>query len=189
MRNSLLSSSLLMARTCTRCTISHLLRGRQDQKRATLDPRARAESALGGLTCGYGGQWPESGHLSHCCVLYLHVEHSSPAQVRATWRSICRGNGPVRHRIAASRRPASEQVNRLSDDFARALEVRPGRQAGCTREELSGTKRSVVSHRGTLTGNAAGWHRFGIDLSRKTRPVIGSAQVRRLEHLRASLDP
>jgi hypothetical protein len=31
MRNSLLPSSLSMARTCTRCTISHLLRGRQDQ--------------------------------------------------------------------------------------------------------------------------------------------------------------
>jgi len=58
--------------------------------------------------------------LSRCCVLHLHIEHSSPAQVRATWRSICRRNGPVRHRIAASRRPASEQVNRLSDDFARA---------------------------------------------------------------------
>jgi hypothetical protein len=31
-------SSLSMARTCTRCTISHLLRGRQDQTRATVNP-------------------------------------------------------------------------------------------------------------------------------------------------------
>jgi hypothetical protein len=34
MRNNLLPSSLSIARTCTRCTISHLLRGRQDQTRA-----------------------------------------------------------------------------------------------------------------------------------------------------------
>src|SRR4051794_62411 len=32
-RRSRLPSSLLMDRTCTRCTISHLLRGRQDQTR------------------------------------------------------------------------------------------------------------------------------------------------------------
>jgi hypothetical protein len=38
------------------------------------------------LTCGYGGQRPESGLLSHRCALHLDGEHSTPAQVRATWR-------------------------------------------------------------------------------------------------------
>src|SRR4051794_34695357 len=88
----------------------------------TLRPtsRARAKSVLRGLTCGYGGQRPKSGLLSPRCALYLHGEHSAHVQVGATRRSVCRSAGPE---SAADRRlstPASEQVNRLSDDFARA---------------------------------------------------------------------
>src|SRR4051794_3058591 len=82
---------------------------------------ARAKSALRGLTCGYGGQRPRSGLLSHRCALYLHGEHSAHVQVSATQRSVCRSDGPE---LAADRRlstPVSEQVSRLSDDFARAL--------------------------------------------------------------------
>src|SRR3954453_7958639 len=86
-----------------------------------VSPRARAKSALRGLTCGYGGQRPRSGLLSHRCALYLHGEHSAHVQVSATQRSVCRSDGPE---LAADRRlstPVSEQVTRLSDDFARAL--------------------------------------------------------------------
>jgi hypothetical protein len=57
MRNNLLPSSLSMARTCTRCTISHLLRGRQDQTSATVDPpRPGAKDP--------GGRVPEAGEGS-----------------------------------------------------------------------------------------------------------------------------
>src|SRR4051812_30462790 len=63
--------------------------------------RARAKSALRGLTCGYGGQRPKSGLLSHRCALYLHGEHSAHVQVSATRRSVCRSDGPE---LAADRR-------------------------------------------------------------------------------------
>ena len=46
--------------------------------------RARAKSALRGLTCGYGGQRPRSSLLSRRCALHLHGEHWTRAQVRAT---------------------------------------------------------------------------------------------------------
>src|SRR3712207_2109180 len=49
------------------------------------DRRARAKSALRGLTCGDDGQRPESGCLGHRYALPLHGDHSTPAQVRATW--------------------------------------------------------------------------------------------------------
>src|SRR4051794_29952084 len=46
-RSSRLPSSLLMARTCTRCTISHLLRGRQDQTRpASITPKSATRRRL-----------------------------------------------------------------------------------------------------------------------------------------------
>ena len=64
-------------------------------------PRARAKSALRGLTCGYGGQRPRSSLLSHRCALHLHGEHLTRAQVRATWRSVSRCDGRSRHRVAA----------------------------------------------------------------------------------------
>src|SRR3954454_15478061 len=83
--------------------------------------RARAKSALRGLTCGFGGQRPESGLLSHDCAPDLHGQHSAPAQVRATWWLIWRRDGPdsIPNRSLAT--PASGQVSRPSDDFARAL--------------------------------------------------------------------
>ncbi len=56
--------------------------------RANIGPalplRARAKSALRGLTCGFGGQQPQSSLLSQDCALDLHGQHSAPAQVRAT---------------------------------------------------------------------------------------------------------
>src|SRR4051794_4267793 len=45
MRNSRLPSSLLITRTCTRCTISHLLRGRQDQTTRDSSPRVQSARA------------------------------------------------------------------------------------------------------------------------------------------------
>src|SRR3954453_19953513 len=66
--------------------------------------RARAKSALCGLSCGYGGQWPASGLLSHRCALHLDDEHSTPAQVRATWRRSVEATAQIRRRIAVSLR-------------------------------------------------------------------------------------
>src|SRR3954449_6284503 len=83
--------------------------------------RARAKSALRGLTCGFGGQRPESRLLSHDCALDLHGQHSAPAQVRATWWLIWRRDGPDSTPDGSLSTPASAQVNCLSDDFARAL--------------------------------------------------------------------
>jgi hypothetical protein len=89
-----------------------------------------------GLTCGYGGQWRESGLLNYGCAPYLHVEHSTPAQVRATWRSVCRRDGPDSAPGRSLSTPESAQVNRLSDDFARALvEARSPGMAAVPREE------------------------------------------------------
>src|SRR3954447_2655274 len=45
-------------------------------------PRARAKSALRGVTCDYGSQRPVPGPSSHRRVLHLHSEHSTAAQVR-----------------------------------------------------------------------------------------------------------
>jgi hypothetical protein len=87
---------------------------------STLHARARAKSALPGLTCGYGGEWQESGLLNYGCALYLHGEHSTPAQVRVIWWSVWRRDGPDSAPDRSLSTPASEQVNRLSDDFARA---------------------------------------------------------------------
>jgi hypothetical protein len=72
------------------------------QKPVRVRCRARAESALSGLTCGYGGQRLESRLLSHRCALHLHGELSTPAQVRTTGWSVSRRNGQSRHRIEAS---------------------------------------------------------------------------------------
>jgi hypothetical protein len=78
------------------------------------------------LTCGDGAQWPESGLLSHRGALHLPGGHSTPTLLRATWRSVCRRDGL---RLGPDRSlftPGSEQVSRLSDDFARALDDTPG---------------------------------------------------------------
>jgi hypothetical protein len=48
--------------------------------------RARAKSALRGVTCDYGSQRPAPAPSSHRRVLHLHSEHSTAAQVRATLR-------------------------------------------------------------------------------------------------------
>jgi hypothetical protein len=66
-------------------------------------------------------QRPESCLLSHDCALDLHGQHSAPAQVRATWCLIWRRDGPDSTPDRSLSAPASAQVNRLSDDFARAL--------------------------------------------------------------------
>jgi transposase len=47
---------------------------------------------------------PASGLLSHRGALHLHGEHSTPAQVRATWRRSVEATAQIRHRIAASPR-------------------------------------------------------------------------------------
>ena len=91
------------------------------QVSAAWTGRARAKSALRGLTCGYGGQRPASGLLSRRCALHLDGEHLTQAQVGATWRSVSGRDGPESTPDRSLSTPASEQVNRLSDDFARAL--------------------------------------------------------------------
>ena len=53
---------------------------------ARISHRARAKSALRGVTCDYGSQRPAPGPSSHRRVLHLHSEHSTAAQVRATLR-------------------------------------------------------------------------------------------------------
>jgi Putative transposase of IS4/5 family (DUF4096) len=62
-----------------------------------------------GLTCGYGGQRSELRLVNHGCAIYLHGEHSAPAEVRATWRSVRRRDGRHLHRIATSPRQHSRR--------------------------------------------------------------------------------
>src|SRR3954452_8024411 len=81
--------------------------------------------SLPGLTCRYSGQRPESGVLSHDCALDLHGQYSAPTQVRATWWLIWRPDGPDSTPDRSLSTSASAQVNRLSDDFARALGATP----------------------------------------------------------------
>src|SRR3954447_9266725 len=83
--------------------------------------RARAKSALRSLTCGYGDQRPRSILLSRRCAPHLHGEHLTQAQVGATWRSVSGRDGPDLAPDRSLSTRESEQVNRLSDDFARAL--------------------------------------------------------------------
>src|SRR4051812_3813677 len=69
-----------------------------------VSTRARAKSALRGLTCGYGGQQPRTSFLSRRYVLHLQGEHSTRAQVRATRRRPLDATARSRHRIAVSLR-------------------------------------------------------------------------------------
>jgi hypothetical protein len=68
-----------------------------------------------------GSSGPESDPRAPSVASRLHGEHSTPAQVRATRRSISRRrssySAPDRSLVMA----ASGQVSRLCDDFARAL--------------------------------------------------------------------
>ncbi len=75
------------------------------------------------LTCGYGGKRPESVLLSNHCALHLHGEHSLTAEVRTLWRSVCRRDSPDAAPDRSLSTAAFEEVNCLSDDFARALLV------------------------------------------------------------------
>ncbi len=59
--------------------------------------------------------------LSRRCAPRLHGEHLTQAQVGATWRSVFGRDGPESAPDRSLSAPASEQVNRVSDDFARAL--------------------------------------------------------------------
>ena len=63
--------------------------------------------------------------------LHLDGEHSTPAQVRATWRSVCRRKDPDSALDHSPSAAASEQVNRLPHDFARALKPDPGIRNRC----------------------------------------------------------
>src|SRR3954452_15332018 len=74
----------------TRRPITYLLIGLL----SLFGTHAVAKSAPRGLTCGYGAQRPESGLLNHGCAVYLHVERSAPAQVRAIWWSVWRNGRP-----------------------------------------------------------------------------------------------
>src|SRR3954447_2818147 len=73
------------------------------------------------LTCGYRRQRPESDHLRCRCGLHLHGEPAPPGQVRATWRSVSRQDIPDPATDRGLTAAVFEQVNRLFDDFARAL--------------------------------------------------------------------
>src|SRR4051812_45259383 len=83
--------------------------------------RAVAKSAMCYLTCGYRRQRPESGHSRCRCGLHLHGEPAPPGQVRATWRSVGRQDIPDPAPDRGLTAAVFEQVNRLFDDFARAL--------------------------------------------------------------------
>jgi hypothetical protein len=87
----------------------------------TDDDQGPCKVSFAGLTCGYGGQRPRSSLLSRRCAPHLHGEHLTQAQVGATWRSVSGRDGPESAPDRSLSTPASEQVNRPSDDFARAL--------------------------------------------------------------------
>jgi Flavin-binding monooxygenase-like len=74
--------------------------------------RARAKSAVRGLTCGYGGRRPELCLLRYHCALHLHGGHWTPAEVRAISRSVRRRDGPGSTPDRTLLTPASAQVNR-----------------------------------------------------------------------------
>ncbi len=57
LRSSWLPSSLLIGRTCTRWTILHLLRGRQDQTSATVHPRKTSARDAGRCVTKRGEGW------------------------------------------------------------------------------------------------------------------------------------
>src|SRR3954469_11341151 len=97
--------------------------GRPNMKPPGRGSRARAKSALRGLTCGYGAQRPRWSLLSRRCAPHLHGEQLTQAQVGATWRSVSGCDGPESAPDHSLSTPASEQVKRLHDDFARALGV------------------------------------------------------------------
>src|SRR3954454_13321593 len=73
--------------------------------------RAGGEQAL--ASTGPGG--------ASCRLSDLHGHRSAPAQVRATWWLIWRRDGSDSTSDRSLSAPASAQVNRLSEDFARAL--------------------------------------------------------------------
>src|SRR3954465_9896629 len=56
--------------------------GRLRSESYRWSPRVRAKSALRCLTCGYGGQQPESDLMDHHYAFHVHREHSSSAQVK-----------------------------------------------------------------------------------------------------------
>src|SRR5947208_577090 len=93
------------------------------KRRARCCCRAPAKSVLPGLTCGYGSQRPRSSFLSCRSALHLHGANLTRAQVRATWRPVSRRDGPESAPDRSLSTPAFEQVSRLFDDFARALDV------------------------------------------------------------------
>src|SRR3712207_2326084 len=66
--------------------------------------RARAKSALRGLTCSYGGQRPEAGLLHHGYALYLQVSTRLLARSERCGGPSVDPTAPIRHRIAASLR-------------------------------------------------------------------------------------
>src|SRR4051812_16507789 len=68
-----------------------------------------------------GGSGPELDPRAPSVASRLHGEHSTPAQVRATRRSVSRRRGPYSEPDRSLVRAASGQVSRLCDDFARAL--------------------------------------------------------------------
>jgi hypothetical protein len=120
-----------------------------DEPLAGLTPgrgelRARAKSALRGLTCGYGGQRPRSSLLSRRCAPHLHGEHLTQAQVGATWRSVSGRDGPESAPDRSLSTPASEQVNRVSDDFARALPLAPDKWALMAVDRYAADDRSLL---------------------------------------------
>src|SRR3954447_16311521 len=78
---------------------------------------------------------------------HLHGEYSTVAQVRATWRSVSRRNGPDAALDCRLPAPASEQANRLSDDFARALAPREFRyRSTVTWSGRAGYARTMTEH-------------------------------------------
>jgi hypothetical protein len=98
------------------------------------------------LTCGYRRQRPESGHSRCRCGLHLHGEPTPPGQVRATWRSVSRQDIPDPAPDRGLTAAVFEQVNRLFDDFARALRVsRSRRRSPRQSQQLSGRRSGSVA--------------------------------------------
>jgi lactate dehydrogenase-like 2-hydroxyacid dehydrogenase len=79
--------------------------------------RARAKSAVRGLTCGYGGRRPELCLLRYHCALHLHGGHWTPARAEAkssdehlTWAEVIvrrLRSGAQRRRLVGGRTAGS----------------------------------------------------------------------------------
>jgi len=72
-------------------------------------PQGPCKVSLRHLTWGDGDQRPGSDPMSDRCALHLHGEHSSPPQVRATWRSAGRRNDP---NLSLDRAPLRQHPSR-----------------------------------------------------------------------------